>query len=628
MIRTNLLPFLLFGAFTYGQVGINTPTPHATLDVKAKNTDGSSSEGIIVPKLTGDALFSAIAANRYGADQDGAVVYITEAAAVANQTGQTVLVNDYGFYYFNGSQNQWMKLGSGSTIYRTDGTLTGPRHMTMDGNNLGFTGGRIGMGTASPDPSALLDLTSTGDGFLPPRMTKAQMDAIFHPATGLMIYCTDCFGDLGCIMVNDSKDPLVTNWGSMCTTNVPTGHVDDLQCLGAVTSGGVHSGMAASGVTTTIPYTGGNGGTYFSGAFNSTGVTGLTANVDGGSLSQGNGNLLFTITGTPSAVGTASFAITVAGKSCSFTVDVDNFTASVASLTCSSAVFAPNSMIQGEVYTGTLTVPYTGGNGDSYSQMSFTQNGLTFTLPAGTLATGAGNLVYNVTGTPTNAITMNLPISFGSQSCNVSKVVSPSGSGVGTTMCMGNGTKVWASHNLGADTSLDPHVPVKEIYGNFYQWGRLEVVANTDTPPGPISGWNTTAASNGAWNLGTEDAPVKTAIDPCPSGFRLPTRKEWVALVNNTSSNTIGTFNGLYTDFDSARQFICAANGNKLTLPVAGYRNYSSSAPYAHNNQGYYWSSTENAAGYAYDIFFSKSNIDPANVARRAQGSSVRCIAE
>jgi len=44
---------------------------------------------------------------------------------------------------------------------------------------------------AAPAASALLDLTSTTGGFLVPRMTLAQRNAIAAPATGLLIYQTD-----------------------------------------------------------------------------------------------------------------------------------------------------------------------------------------------------------------------------------------------------------------------------------------------------------------------------------------------------------------------------------------------------------------------------------------------------
>lgn len=55
--------------------------------------------------------------------------------------------------------------------------------------------GSIGIGTSSPDNSALVDMTSTSKGLLPPRMSYAQIQAISNPADGLFIYCTDCGTD-------------------------------------------------------------------------------------------------------------------------------------------------------------------------------------------------------------------------------------------------------------------------------------------------------------------------------------------------------------------------------------------------------------------------------------------------
>ena len=49
---------------------------------------------------------------------------------------------------------------------------------------------QVGIGTATPDASAKLDIASTTQGFLPPRMTTTQRDAIAGPATGLTIYNT------------------------------------------------------------------------------------------------------------------------------------------------------------------------------------------------------------------------------------------------------------------------------------------------------------------------------------------------------------------------------------------------------------------------------------------------------
>jgi len=50
--------------------------------------------------------------------------------------------------------------------------------------------GEVGIGTSSPSTKSVLDLTSTTKGFLPPRMTTAQRDAITSVPAGLMIYNT------------------------------------------------------------------------------------------------------------------------------------------------------------------------------------------------------------------------------------------------------------------------------------------------------------------------------------------------------------------------------------------------------------------------------------------------------
>ena len=57
-------------------------------------------------------------------------------------------------------------------------------------------GQSVGIGTNEPAGSALLEVKSSNQGFLPPRMTSSQRDGISNPATGLMVYCTDC-GDNG-----------------------------------------------------------------------------------------------------------------------------------------------------------------------------------------------------------------------------------------------------------------------------------------------------------------------------------------------------------------------------------------------------------------------------------------------
>jgi hypothetical protein len=62
----------------------------------------------------------------------------------------------------------------------------------LDGQGSTVTANpNIGIGIKSPNTSSILDLTSTAKGFLVPRMTTTQQNAISSPATGLLIFNTD-----------------------------------------------------------------------------------------------------------------------------------------------------------------------------------------------------------------------------------------------------------------------------------------------------------------------------------------------------------------------------------------------------------------------------------------------------
>ena len=52
--------------------------------------------------------------------------------------------------------------------------------------------GKVGVGTNAPAPSALMELSSTTNGVLLPRMTYDQRNVIVNPAEGLMVFCTNC----------------------------------------------------------------------------------------------------------------------------------------------------------------------------------------------------------------------------------------------------------------------------------------------------------------------------------------------------------------------------------------------------------------------------------------------------
>src|SRR5215813_6105491 len=73
----------------------------------------------------------------------------------------------------------------------------------------------------------------------------------------------------------------------------------------------------------TISYSGGNGAAYKADTIISTGVTGLTAILATGNLANGNGNLTYQISGTPATAGNAIFLITIGGKNCTASLQID-----------------------------------------------------------------------------------------------------------------------------------------------------------------------------------------------------------------------------------------------------------------------------------------------------------------
>jgi glycosidase len=106
------------------------------------------------------------------------------------------------------------------------------------------------------------------------------------------------------------------------STAPPAASITDIQCAAAGASGSLQAGISFTG-TFTLPYTGGNGAAYAGGAaIPSTGVTGLSATLQGGTLANGSGQFTYTVSGTPSTSGTARFAVSFAGMSCTVSLPV------------------------------------------------------------------------------------------------------------------------------------------------------------------------------------------------------------------------------------------------------------------------------------------------------------------
>jgi len=88
----------------------------------------------------------------------------------------------------SGSNNTIIGVISGLTASLNDTIIIGAGSTERIRIN---SSGSMGLGTTAPSSSAKLQIDSTTQGFLPPRMTNAQRTSIVSASIGLMVYCTD-----------------------------------------------------------------------------------------------------------------------------------------------------------------------------------------------------------------------------------------------------------------------------------------------------------------------------------------------------------------------------------------------------------------------------------------------------
>ncbi|MFA5905396.1 MAG: FISUMP domain-containing protein [Desulfobacula sp.] len=192
---------------------------------------------------------------------------------------------------------------------------------------------------------------------------------------------------------------------------------------------------------------------------------------------------------------------------------------------------------------------------------------------------------------------------------------------------------------IGKNTNDDPFTPSWRLNGGYWHWGRKgpdpSQWYNTNTPDfahgptgpgageansGSINGWDHTHAPNGAWS----DA-AKTANDPCPAGYRVPTKTQWDGVLNNNTQSVVGTWpttSNNHTNYSTARFF-----GDGLMLPAAGGRGSNAGHLGGRGSIGYYWPSSEYSFASAW--YLEVHDIGArTKVGNRQSGFSVRCIAE
>ncbi len=314
---------------------------------------------------------------------------------------------------------------------------------------------QVGIGTTTPNANAALDVESTTQGMLYPRMTTAQRDAIASPAKGLTIFNTD----LNFIQTNIGTSAAANwiKWAPADPSSNGTAAVSAYTCSTA-SAGTMTAGTAVSGVTQTITATVGTVGTYSI----STTANGVTFAASGTFAGTGAQNIVLTATGTPTFVGSNSFTLNTT-PNCTFSRTTNPaalpanitlsaigayFVASVydqdylpytaptaaASLATAQAANGTNETttlnVQGSLTTTgvTLKIPYTVSSGTvslpAFSQTinvpaSYTEDGIardvTFSYGAASLGVGSGtiNATLQAVGGTLNAKKLDIQTGIG-----------------------------------------------------------------------------------------------------------------------------------------------------------------------------------------------------------------------
>ncbi|MBL7813864.1 MAG: hypothetical protein JNL70_02575 [Saprospiraceae bacterium] len=370
---------------------------------------------------------------------------------------------------------------------------------------------KIGNNPGNKTASAVLELESTTKGFLLPRMTAAQMNAISSPANGLAVYNTD----QQCTFIYRG-----TAWASLCdsATNGLTKSGSVISLGGALTGAttitttgtntlavsGLQGGAATDSIMTLDATTGvlkrrtvadvltGSGNVWLIGGntLTGTGTIGSNSNHDFGIETNGTTRLTFSNAGAITQSGTGQ--VTFTGN-----VDATN------GLDVTTGQLTANA---GSTLTGVTNINATGSSGTNIGNASTTTTvlGATNINTTGTSATSIGNASSSVavagTTSVTGATTINTTGTAGTTIGNASSTTAITGAtninttGAATTTIGNSGAAaVIAGSTVGvtgvtninttgtATTNIGNATSTVNIVGNDLNVTGLQSGASTDS---------------------------------------------------------------------------------------------------------------------------------------------------
>jgi hypothetical protein len=172
-----------------GSVGIGIVPTAGTHGIIASHnlSAATSSEVTSQPVFTSTVTSSARCFTTFASTQAAAFTLTELFHYRANQGtfgAGSVVTNQFGFRVESGLTGATNNYGFSSNIP----SGTGRWNFYASGTAANYFAGQVTLGTTSPNAAAALDITSTTQGVLFPRMTTTQRDAISSPPDGLVLY--------------------------------------------------------------------------------------------------------------------------------------------------------------------------------------------------------------------------------------------------------------------------------------------------------------------------------------------------------------------------------------------------------------------------------------------------------
>ena len=480
----------------------------------------------------------------------------------------------------------------------------------------GEVNAQVGIGTASPDASAELDISSTTKGLLPPRLTTTQRNAISSPATGLTIYnttlnCMEYFNGTGWLNhctgaitaptgggASSGGTAVVSTWTSTvgCSVGAGTNNSPAGVIRGGVNETMVQGVAAPATASITLVANVSTAGTYT--IFTNT-INGVTFSAAGTFGATGNQTVTLTPTGTPTLAGNYTWATNL----------------------------TPSINVYGSVITTSAPL------GSSYTAHF---NGIISGVHVGGTEVNASQTTGEIFSS--NATCQSKPIS--AQGCaGVTSVTASSGRAHATVSINGQcwlqsnlitAPVVYSAYTTASWTSPSP--------GDQGYWGYYHTTDATGA-----SGWQVAepAANEGRlyqW-CGAMDATIsERSRGICPAGWHVPSDCEWMCLEHGQGMSISEQ------DINKAWRANTADNegtpGYKLRSAGTGFTNASGfsglQAGYRNSTLGnfldgtsgvYLWSSSAVS-----DITASRRGLDTGDrgvfrySSSKAHGFSVRCL--